>query len=474
MLLPGSVLNDRYTIETLIAKGGMSLVYLASDSHLPGKIVVKEMGDIFPSAEDREAIIGQFRREAALLSKLSHMSLPRVIDSFSIQESHYLVEEHLEGVTLDKKAALGLFSEEEALGVAVQILSLLDFLHSHRIIYRDVKPHHIMACSDGTYRLVDFGIARLFSIGKRRDTVLMGTPGFAAPEHYGQRQTDERSDIYGMAATLHFLVTGKDSALAPFHFDPPCIVNEAVSKWFSDIIMAGVELSPEDRFQSAREMLEVLSGPRDAPVRARNFCYPERLPVLRGKRGVCSVLFGFVSASFLSSAIIEGNLAFIGVSLFSAAVSYGYLTENLEKRRTRIVASLRDLTLSRSGYNAFRTVIPWESIKALRICRAQRWAGALRKIVSRGKEARQSIAISRIEILYTIEEAGTSSERIYTSLSHASFDDAALLEKGWIKKLSFTSELEGWEELTRFIRARAKLRNADAPGSDVLDEVYLR
>jgi peptide/nickel transport system substrate-binding protein/oligopeptide transport system substrate-binding protein len=98
----------------------------------------------------------------------------------------------------------------EALDIGIQICDVLTYLHTRRppVIFRDIKPDNIMRAADGTIYLVDFGIARHFRPGLRRDTQLLGSPGYAAPEQYGSAQTDERSDIYSLGATLRMLLSG--------------------------------------------------------------------------------------------------------------------------------------------------------------------------------------------------------------------------------------------------------------------------
>lgn len=237
----------------------MSILYCARDSHLPGKWVVKQMKELQGNEDDVAAIREQFRREAALLSGLSHPVLPKVIDCFMEDGKDYLVEQFIDGVDLEELLACkGRLSQYEVINVTVRLLDVLDYLHGKGIIYRDLKPGNVMIGSAGHVHLVDFGIARLYTRGKKADTVVVGTPGFASPEHYGKGQTDARSDLYSLGATMHNLLTGRDPADAPFAFQPPASLVPGTSKGLSNLIMKALELQPENRFSSAMEMQKVL------------------------------------------------------------------------------------------------------------------------------------------------------------------------------------------------------------------------
>src|SRR5438876_3995810 len=109
---------------------------------------------------------------------------------------------------------------EEALDAGMQLCSVLGYLHACQppIIFRDLKPANIMRTAESNLYLIDFGIARHFKPGQARDTVAFGSPGYAAPEQYGQAQTTPRSDIYSLGAILHQLLSGNDPSVAPFRF----------------------------------------------------------------------------------------------------------------------------------------------------------------------------------------------------------------------------------------------------------------
>lgn len=257
MLKPQEIVNNRYSVVSVIGEGGMSTVYEVDDLNLHSRWAMKETLDIFPD-RDKSDILLQFRKEARILANLSHPNLPKVIDYFTENGRHYLVEELIDGIPSSDMLERDGFDEYRILKWAVQVCDLLHFLHGNNIIYRDLKPGNILVGDNDKIYLVDFGIARFFQGGKARDTVIIGTPGFASPEHYGRGQTDRRSDIYSLGATLHFMVTAEDPANKPFHFDIPYHLNPDVSFQTSAIIMKCLDMDPVRRYQMAEEVKEAI------------------------------------------------------------------------------------------------------------------------------------------------------------------------------------------------------------------------
>ena len=104
----------------------------------------------------------------------------------------------------------------------MQLCTVLHYLHSQQppIIFRDLKPANIIRAPTGQIYLIDFGIARYFKPGQPKDTMALGSPGYAAPEQYGKAQTTPRADLYSLGAVLHQLLTTRDPSEAPFRFTP--------------------------------------------------------------------------------------------------------------------------------------------------------------------------------------------------------------------------------------------------------------
>ncbi len=272
---PATLLGGRYSIMRKLGHGGMGAVYLVSDVRLSGKLwAVKEMSDAaITDPLEKQNAVQAFKHEAALLATLEHPNLTKVVDFFADLGKHFLVMDYIEGQTLAEllQTRQKPFSEHEVLPWAEQLCHVLHYLHSRPqpIIFRDLKPGNIMLDRMGRVKLIDFGIARLFKPGKQRDTMSYGTSGYAPPEQYGKGQTDVRSDIYALGATLHHLLTLRDPADQPFRFPSIRSLNPSVSAHVDEAIMKAVEQEPEKRWQCVDDFAAALcaaSQPANAPV----------------------------------------------------------------------------------------------------------------------------------------------------------------------------------------------------------------
>jgi WD40 repeat protein len=218
------LLKYRYRIVSLAGRGGMGAVYKASDIELGNRLVaVKEMSQRGLNGREQADAIRGFKREAHMLAGLQHPHLPRIYDHFLENGHWYLVMDFIPGETLEtylQRMPRGRLPLEEVLDYGIQLCAVLEYLHTRQppIIFRDLKPTNIMRSTEGQLYLIDFGIARHFKPGQEKDTTAFGSPGYAAPEQYGQTQTTPRTDIYNLGAILHQMLTGKDPAQNPFFF----------------------------------------------------------------------------------------------------------------------------------------------------------------------------------------------------------------------------------------------------------------
>ncbi len=271
MLTPGTILQNRYRIVSLLGQDGMGAVYRAWDARLNVPVAVKEMTpqpglDAQTLAQLRQ----QFGQEATVLARLNHPNLVRVTDFFEESGNAYLVMDFVEGQSLaDLIARQGALPEAQVLGWAAQLLDGLAYCHRQGVIHRDIKPQNVIIRPDGRAVLVDFGLVKLWDPrDPRTRTVVrgMGTPEYAPPEQWGAGHTNPRSDLYSLGATLYHALTGQapptttDRIVNPASFLPLRRLAPRVSPSTEAVVLRAMELQPDARFGSAEEMAQALGG----------------------------------------------------------------------------------------------------------------------------------------------------------------------------------------------------------------------
>lgn len=219
------LLKQRYRILDRIGAGGYGQVFRAVDTEfMQRQVAIKEMIQHGLSAQELSEATESFKREAMLLAALTHPNLPSIYDFFAVDGNWYVVMSFIEGVTLDAYVQQkgGRLAVEKVLQIGIQLAGVLSYLHTRKpaVIFRDLKPANVMRTPEGQLYLIDFGIARHFKQGQSRDTLVLGSPGYAAPEQYGQRQTTPQADIYSLGALLHELISGKSPTQSPFRQAP--------------------------------------------------------------------------------------------------------------------------------------------------------------------------------------------------------------------------------------------------------------
>ncbi len=265
------ILEERYKIEQVIGQGGFSVVYRAIDTWSVGQqkwCAIKELSDKALNETDRDEAVKYFKREVGMLTHLTHPNIPKVSDYFTHGHRHYLVMDYIEGQNLQSiiDSRQIPFTEKQVVEWGVQLCDTLHYLHTQNpaIIFRDVKPLNIMIDRNEQVKLIDFGIARLFSSAQRKDTQKLGSPGYAPPEQYNNHtgHTDARSDIYALGVTLHQLLTLHDPSDDVPMVDkiPARKLNPNVSTAMERIITTAVQQDPQKRHQTAGEMRQSLQG----------------------------------------------------------------------------------------------------------------------------------------------------------------------------------------------------------------------
>ncbi|MEQ8171189.1 MAG: protein kinase [Candidatus Eremiobacterota bacterium] len=258
LVLPdGFLLKEKYRLK-FFTVGGMASIYQAIDIMTDLKYIIKEAYS--PDINEKEIMTMALLQERDTLARLSHPGIVKAIDLFQYLGTYYLVLEYVQGKNLDVYAKkMGIFiDEKDVLSWSLQVCETLDYLHNlpEPLIYRDIKPENLIVDVFGRVKLIDFGIARSFKEHKSKDTMAIGTPGFAAPEQYGKKQTDHRSDIYSLGATMHYLMSGSDPRERenPLLFPPLENFNSSISQITKKIINKAIKLERDERYQTSREM----------------------------------------------------------------------------------------------------------------------------------------------------------------------------------------------------------------------------
>lgn len=268
MLEIGSVIDGKYKILNVVGKGGMSVVYLAMNERANKQWAIKEVRK--DGMQSFEVVKQNLVAETDLLKKLNHPHLPSIIDVIDCDDTFLIVMDYIEGNPLSKALETsGAQNQDDVIEWAKQLCDVLGYIHSRKppIIYRDMKPSNVMLKPDGNVMLIDFGTAREFKYSSVADTTCLGTQGYAAPEQFGGHgQTDARTDIYCLGATMYHLVTGHNPATPPYEMYPIRQWNPMLSSGLEEIILKCTQRNPEDRYQSCAELLYALDHYKDLDI----------------------------------------------------------------------------------------------------------------------------------------------------------------------------------------------------------------
>jgi serine/threonine-protein kinase len=337
--LTPQLLNNRYQIIKALGAGGFGDTYLAEDTQMPSarKCVIKQLKPITTNPQIYELVQQRFQREAAILEQLGEGCdrIPRLYAYFASTEQFYLVQQWIEGETLTQRVQQqGAMSAVAVQDMLVHLLPILDYVHSHRIVHRDIKPDNIiLRASDGKPVLIDFGAVKeamgtvVTSAGDTRSSIVIGTPGFMPSEQAAGRPLYS-SDLYSLGLTAIYALTGKRPQELEMNPTTGEIIWQqyaaAVNPELVAVLNRAVQPYPRERFPTAAAMLEALQAPSTPsyqptlavspaainPAVEANYAPPSRQP-----SGGKNVLLG--------SAIVGG---LVGVSIFIGLV----LSRNLQ------------------------------------------------------------------------------------------------------------------------------------------------
>lgn len=238
-------LDDSYQVLSILASGPSGRTELVTRGGV-GPFVRKRI----PAAIANQAAWG-------VAMGLSCPRVPKVISLYALPDELVVVTEYVEGESLEARLSRGPLTVAEAVRVASEVCEAASALHAAGIIHRDITPKNVILSRDGAH-LIDLGIARLGAQASprpqagRKDTVALGTYGFAAPEQFGFAQTDERSDVYSIGKLLLFMLTGQTEVSAAS--------GEQVPAWLVDVINRATAFEPSARPATAAELAAMLRG----------------------------------------------------------------------------------------------------------------------------------------------------------------------------------------------------------------------
>jgi Tol biopolymer transport system component len=293
-----------YTILSHLGAGGMGEVYRARDTKLGRDVAIKVLADIFPSDGER---LARFEREARVLATLNHPHIGAIYGVEEADGTRGLVLELVEGATLAERLALGPLPIQEALTVARQIANAIEAAHEKGIIHRDLKPANIKITPDGTVKVLDFGLAKVFAedgtdrdvphvppiaidepLDRTREGVIAGTAAYMSPEQAGGKPIDKRTDIWAFGCVLYEMLTGRPA----FHGDSLAATIAAILEREPDtsalpgqtpvlvrrLIQRCLEKDPKRRLRDIGDARLEIDEARGLIVLSGGAVHPERAP----------------------------------------------------------------------------------------------------------------------------------------------------------------------------------------------------
>ena len=269
----------KYPITGILGKGAMGIVYRGYDPVIKRPVAIKTIRrELIEEDERAESLAGRFRKEAQAAGALNHPGIVSIYEYGEDTNHAFIAMEYVEGNSLREYLARGArFEERDIVSIMSQLLDALDFAHKRTVWHRDVKPANIIIMGNGRIKLADFGIARIESSDRTLANVIMGTPGYIAPEHYLGQPTDHRIDIFSAGVLFYVLLAGQ----APFrgrpeaimhdvcyHDPPPPSEAEPGRRWgkYDPIVSRAIAKAPDNRFESAGDFRSAILAEYARPV----------------------------------------------------------------------------------------------------------------------------------------------------------------------------------------------------------------
>ncbi|MFO0589542.1 MAG: serine/threonine-protein kinase [Polyangiaceae bacterium] len=387
--LTGTTLKGKFEITGRLGEGAMGTVFRGVDRETGRDVAIKIM---HPGLMQEPGMLTRFRREARAMGRVKHPNAVQVVGHGIDKGLVFLAMELIEGLDLaEQMARHGLVEPTRAARIVADVLSALAEAHALGLVHRDVKPENILLGGDGgnTVKLTDFGIAKS-ALGMSQDSIadeestedscpdsvnlmggfdltsagtLIGSPGYMAPEQWNSRPVDARTDLYACGVMLYQMVTGR----LPFEADNPFMVaamqtrdipaaphqrNPRVSRTLSVVILKALKPSPEDRFQSAREMREALLAAADEASVMSNLALDHTL---------ASPTFSPLPAQIQKTEILP-NTATPAERIASASVEHGKPRRAWSPEPSTVADKPRPVTASSPAIDELLRTVPRDAM----------------------------------------------------------------------------------------------------------------
>ncbi len=268
----------KYTIESVLGKGAMGVVYKAFDPGIERVVAIKTVRKDRVDQDMIEQSMARFKNEAKAAGRLLHPNIVSVYEYGEDEANAFIVMEYVEGTGLreylTRKAS---FDLPHVASIMTQLLRALDFAHERGVIHRDIKPANLILTADGTLKVADFGIARIDTSNLTTLGMVMGTPSYMSPEQCQGQPVDKRSDLFSAAVVLYELLAGEKPfagatetiAYKICHENPrpaSTVSRLTLSATIDAVLAVALEKSPDARFQNARAFSRALREALNAPV----------------------------------------------------------------------------------------------------------------------------------------------------------------------------------------------------------------